>query len=323
MSGVFFQDGCTHYATNDGTAKWDAFVGAMISSTTPRYPGTKYIQLGPATWATKNFSSLATLYAGQAFYLASGNVQIITLYLAGSEQCNIYIYVDGSIAIRRSTTVLEVSAAGIVPFSAWFHLESAITVDNSGSWDIYLNGIRVLNNSGDTQLQASPETTGYRIYGVCNFTDVYLADDSLKGDSGIDTLLPAADGAAHTDFTAQGDTNKHDCIDDPGDIDGDTTYIHESTVNNAYTCTLDDLSTKAGSTIHSVAINSCCRKDDAGTRKFKPLMYINGSDYYGTEVSLNDSYKVHQECFSVNPDDSAAWEEADIDGSEWGSELTA
>ena len=79
----------------------------------------------------------------------------------------------------------------------------------------------------------------------------------------------------------------------------------------------------SGTTIHGFKSQITVRKTDAGARKCKLLTRAGTTDQLGSEIALSDTYLTHTEIYEDNPDDAAAWEDADINAVEVGVEITA
>jgi hypothetical protein len=83
---------------------------------------------------------------------------------------------------------------------------------------------------------------------------------------------------------------------------------------------MGDLATTAG-TIKGVQYLLSARKDDAGARSIAPVARPATTDRVGTTVALGASYSYVREIAELNPEDSAAWEIADINGMKYGVKL--
>lgn len=54
------------------------------------------------------------------------------------------------------------------------------------------------------------------------------------------------------------------------------------------------------------------RKEDAGARTVAPVLYIGGSYYVGTAVSVDVTYLYITTLWPINPHTSASWTAADV-----------
>ena len=335
-----FVDGFTHYATDDVSKKYDdkhvSWIYYIISTDEQRRAGSKSLRIlkSSSVYIQKNLvSSDDTVIFGFAFFQAAnftttGGWQISN---ASGVQIKISPQSDGSIVVIRGVTVLGTSAASVIKPNVWNYIEVKIKIsDAAGTYDIVVNGVNVLSGAGaDTQEQAAATFDRIFLYGNSGdygyYTDMYICDSTgaanndFLGDIRVDTLYP--DGAGnYTQWDANVGAN-YECVDDDGDIDDDTTYVSTDTLNELDSYTYDNLSA-LGATIHGVTSTWCTRKDDVGAVGATPITRVAASDYLGSEITLTDSYVTEQYIWDVNPDDAAAWAEADVNGMELGVKLT-
>lgn len=322
-----FIDGFDHYATNDITKKWDTNNGGVIDNTNPRRSGTKHLKFSAIThYVVKNVTWSQTYVIGFAYKSDDlSNNNGITFKVNTTTQLYFKFVSSGAIEAYRGATFLKSSGSGVLTVDTWQYIEIKVYIhDTAGTYEVKVNGVSVLSDSGiDTKPTADGGVNSIFCYGsngsYTYYDDLYMDTANFKGDCRIDTLMPNGAGN-YTQWDPSAGSN-YQCVDDSGDINDDTDYCSTSIVDEIDTYTFENLSA-LGVTIHGLACNVCARKDDASTRKFKALTRVNGSDYVGDEETLNDNYHVHQYIWQNNPDDAAAWEEADVNGAEFGAKLT-
>lgn len=325
---LLFIDGFDHYATDDITKKWNVNNGASIGNTSPRRAASKYIELGtPSEFIGKAFGNRATVVIGFAYYANSlTNDALLKFTFEGNVHLTVKSEPTGRIRVYRGSTQIAESVIDTLKVNSWQYIEVKVYIhDSTGTVDVHVNGVSVISASGvDTKEYSVGQVNLIYLYGCASTStkidDLYIDGANILGDCRVDTLMPNGAGN-YTQWDPSAGAN-YQCVDDPGDINDDTDYCSTSTLNEIDTYNFENL-TALGVTIHGLACNVCARKDDASTRKFKPLARVNGSDYEGTEVTLNDNYNVYQNIWDDNPDDAAAWEEADVNGAEFGAKLTA
>ncbi len=340
---LLFVDGMTHYATADLPLKWDAgyssWASFSISTTQQRRAGSKSLKINAigSNYVMKTLVSADdTIIYGFAYYVdgSFGATNGFMVSNASGAQFTVHILANGAIEMRRGAyngTLLGTSAVSTIDANVWNYIEVKVKLsDAAGTYDVVANGVNVLTGSGvDTQNQAAATFDRITLYGQQGsnsyVTDMYVADsigsacNDLLGDSRVDTVMP--DGAGNY---AQWDPSagaNYACVDDPGALDNDTTYVATDVLNEIDTYTFGNL-VALGTTIHGLALVLATRKDDAGTIKSKSVTRISATDYLGIEVSQADAYDFYHDYMEVNPADSAAWEEADINGAEFGIKLT-
>ena len=76
-------------------------------------------------------------------------------------------------------------------------------------------------------------------------------------------------------------------------------------------------------TIHGFKSQITVRKTDAGSKQCKILTRSGTTETLGSAITLSDTYKTYTEIYEENPDDSAAWEDADINAVEVGVQITS
>lgn len=338
---ILFIDGFDHYATAEITRKWNSAGGfETIINTTPRRSGSQYLNISAGSssrYVGKTLSGIpTTVVVGFAIKIGSYTEHqgIIRLYRSAAVTCSVQIAADGSIEVRRGNydgTLIEASAAAVIPLNAWTYIEAKIVIhDSTGTYEVRVNGISVVDGTGiDTKNETdagadlmaifSPGVSGADI----SVDDLYIDDDAFQGDCRIDALWP--DGAgnyAQWTPTPSGSDN-YENVDDAIDQDDDTTCNDTGVLNEIDSFTFDNLDAVSGSSIKAVAVNLAARKTDAGARKITPLIRMSSTDYLGTEIDLSETYKTLQEVFENPPDaPSVAWEDSDVNSAEVGVKMT-
>lgn len=257
------------------------------------------------------------------FELLDGTTRQLAFFLVGSE---IHVY-NGAGAKLGETSGFGFS----VQTERFFEVK--VTIDNSaGVVTIKSSGSEVLSlTSQDTQQSVNAYFNVYSLRGgnsgcALRVDDFYFCDltgtknNDFLGDIRVDVLRPNGAGT-YTDFTPSAGSNYQNV--DETYPDDDTTYNDGASVGNQDSYALGDLSSPTGTTIHGVKSQITVRKTDAGTMQAKLLTRAGTTDDLGDAITLSDSFTTHIKIFEDNPDDSADWEDADINGMEVGVEVTA
>lgn len=218
-----------------------------------------------------------------------------------------------------------------MPYQEWVYFEIKIYVhDTAGTVETKINGDTDISlTSQDTKNGANGWLGKLQLstpYQTCPmlYDDLYLCNgqgsknNDFLGDIRVDVLRPNGAGA-HSDFTPNAGSNYQNV--DENYPDDDTTYNYSNTVGHKDTYALPSLES-LGTTIHGVKNQIRVRKDDAGSRKIKVISRLNSTNYLSPEKTLSDTYKTFRKIYEDNPDDAAAFEEADITGMESGIEIT-
>lgn len=341
----------TYNITNlDAQYRLAAATGLAFSTTVKRLGQAKSLALTANEYAGPNaalravIGNKATLIAGIAFQLSAlpASAEAILGFFDSpnhtysGDGCQVCVVVlsDGNLSVRRTSqtgTALATTVDAPIAINTWYYLEFKATIhDTTGSFDVHLNGVSVLSGSGvDTKDTANAYANAFRI-GECKtdtlfVTDFYLldslggVDDDFWGPIKSEAIYP--DGAGtHTDFTPNTGSNFQN-VDDPGAIDADTTYNSSATPGDK-----DSFSFGApamAGTIKGVALASTQKMDDAGPHTERVFVRASATDYPGGTKDVTGSYLTQQHLMRVNPDDAAAWEDADLVAFEGGYELVS
>ena len=331
-----FCDSFKHYAAADILAKWTTSATALIASTSGRW-GTACLNLADdGRYVTKSLDAQATWIVGFGFrFTETGDIATPLIQFLDGAIVHVRLMFDESLGIfffHRGTTEIGVRTTTSLAANVWHYIEAKVTIGDApdGVASLKINGVDVLTQTGlDTRNAGNATANIIKINGINNqntyFDDLYICDGSgavnndYLGDIKVECLLPTADGAT-ADWTALSGadyTNVDEALQD-----GDTTYISSSTANQVDTFAMGNLATSAG-TIKGVQYLLMARKDDAGSRSVAPVARPVSTDRVGTTASLADTYAYVREIAELNPEDSAAWEIADINGMEYGVKLIA
>jgi len=295
--------------------------------------GVYYMAEAPGTPDTIWFGIAVKPIGAPSAYNAT--YPMFTIYdalVAGNIHLKIHPNAGKHLEVHNSAdTLLGTSSGHTIESTTWYYIEVKVVIhDSAGSVVIKVDGSEVLNLSGiDTQNGSNAYAGAVKVELLYNnqtwFDDFYLLDASgsknndFLGDVRIEVLRPNGAGV-HTDLTPSAGANYENV--DEIYPDDDATYNSSGNVGDKDTYALPSVTSFTG-IIHAVKTQITIRKDDSGTRKAKILRRVNGTDYQGTEEDLLISYKTFSKIDENNPDDSATWEEADINGMEVGVEVTA
>lgn len=158
------------------------------------------------------------------------------------------INADRSLTIKRGSTTLASSSAGVVPLDDWCYLELKLVCDNSaGSYEVRIDGVDVLSDTGvDTQhstdsfhdvvrfsgaLASTTPEKGMQIddFWVCDSTGSAPLNNFLGDGIRIATIHPDGDGDS-TDWTPSTGGTNFNLVDET--IFVDTDYVENTTTDN-------------------------------------------------------------------------------------------
>lgn len=226
------------------------------------------------------------------------------------------------------------TSTAIVP-AGWHYWEFDVYLAASGTITVRCDGgpFWTLSGVNTAAFQSSVNGVGWGAgNGAAEYwvADLYVCDttgsynNSFLGDIRVDTIYPDGAGLA-ADFSRGGSDSGTNWgqIDETGLSNGDTDYNYSSTVGHQDLVTFGSLATTSG-TVKAVTHSLYARKADAGSRAIRGLVrptttttYSSSSDRY-----LGLSYGYLHDILETNPDDSQPWEIADVNGAQFGYELT-
>jgi len=288
----------------------------------------------PATFITGHarcWSVNPTLTAGYPAYWFKN--------AAGDSHCKIHVSLDGNgdtiftLTNSADSTLATSSPIPLSHSSSDIHyIEIKITIHASaGTCKININNTTVMDetsldtyntgNAGVGLLRMYSGTTGSTYiddWYICDSTGAAPHNDML-GPCKVEEILPSADGT-HTDWTALAG-NRYAAIDDSTahGHDSDATYVYSATATDQITTAFADVSIT--DTIFAISHMWHMRYEGYTTAEVTQQFRIGGADYDGDDYTVYSTYHCHREIFTVNPADSGAWEDADIDGLEAGLAL--
>lgn len=248
-------------------------------------------------------------------------------------QCGLYPNGTEMQARNGDGTLLGTTSGLGLHYNSWVFVEIKVTIDNSGGVVVVrANNNVVLNlSSQDTQYSANAYLNRIEYCGIVGdldtyYDDLYILDttgtknNDFLGDVRIDAVRPNGVGS-HTDFTPLSGAN-YENVDETLGPDDNTSYNSSGSLGAKDSYAMSSLAA-LGTTIHGVKTQISASKDDAGARGVKCLTKAGSTEDTGTEMSLSQgTYETPAEMYEDNPDDSAAWEEADVNGMEVGVEIS-
>jgi len=283
-------DGFDHYGTNTARLTEGAYstVGTNISlsTTTPR-TGSHCLRQGSASGDGPRKSlggNTSSFVFGMAYRIdayptvngGQGVWKLLDENLAA--QLSLVVKVDGSLSLRRgslSGTEVANSGAYVLGLNNQHYIETKVTVSNSGSCEVRVDGVARVTFTGDTadtsvQSAASlvlfPATNGSG--GNKDIDDLYLCDltggvnDDFLGDLRVRTLYPDAD-TAQEDWDKSAGDDSFAMVDEAAPND-DTDYLSSDTPGEATELELAALPTTPDA-VHGVMAVVRARKTEAGT----------------------------------------------------------
>lgn len=334
-----FCDSFDHYATGDIARKWTSNSGMEIVTGGRRGTNCMRTAGGTAANALKTLTAKTTWILGAAVYYESAfdvdALPILMVLDAGTTQCHCTINPDGTLSIVRNATILGTSAFAL-SVDAYYFIEFKVTIGNSGSASIRVNGDTKLSvSSVDTQNTSNSTANQVRVgFGALGagvgirFEDFYACDsdgstnNDFLGDRRVDAYYPTGNGNSSQLTGSDGNSTDNYLLVDENDPDDDSTYVESSTSGQKDTYAFQNMSHTPAS-INGLQINLMAKKDDAGARSIASVIRSGGSDTDGTTQALSTSYVDYLQISETDPNTAAAWTQSGFDGAEFGVKVAA
>ena len=237
-----------------------------------------------------------------------------------------------SLYVYRGTTagtLLATASSVIPPAGFWCHISVMCTVDpTNGRVKVNINGVNVLDFTGNTQNTANTRIDRVRIFGIAtgsgnNFFDNWIIATGLPTDPMLPEIrvysqFPTGNDAVQ--FAVTGSAANWSAVNE-APANGDTSYTYSSTVGQQDTFTFSAPS--IGATVHALQVCYDARRDDAGPRAMRAVVKPTTTAYdSGADDTLSSTYYVYKKIWMTNPDTSAAWTPAQATAAKFGYILT-
>lgn len=345
---ALFGDSFDHYTTtamliekwglgSSGTSTATIAIGAYGRNATPGLRIAK-AGAGDGAWVQRAINNLATLVHGFALRGVGADLALVQYMDNATVQCALYLRSDGRLEARDGAGSVIGTGTAIISSSVHKYVECQPTIHAStGGLVVHVNGVVDIDTGGndDTQATANAYVTAVR-FGEHSSTsatynydidDAYLfdttggANDDFVGD--VRWKLGVVSGAGNsTDFTPLSSTNASNVDDNPPD--DDTSYNSSATPGDVDTFALTD-PVSASDTILTVQVVTRARKEDAGARTLRNVVYLStaGSPTEESGDLLPDTaYGFHISQHPLDPD-AAAWDATKVNAMEIGYTVEA
>jgi len=335
---LLFMDGFEHYATADLAEKY-TYVSSQTVSATRARTGTYAATGGVHGIAVA--ASGATAIVGYGVWASAGG-HYCTVGLGGFAsatyaQVTLKVETNGSVTVRQgisSGTILGQTSPDAFRFSMWNYVEIKIVLhDSTGTVTVKVNSTALLTLTGKdtigTPASATWSTVEWSNGATAWVDDIYVCDgsgglnDDVLGEVRVVTLLPVTDAVAagsNADFAWSGGTDHGSLVDEAAPND-DADYVSSNTLNHVDTWEYPALGYTG--TIKGVQMNLSAKKTDAGTRAIAAVTRpVSTNRVHATDHYLGTSYAYWRSIWELNPEDSGAWDVADVDGAEFGVKVT-
>lgn len=312
---------------------WSGSVSTANSAPAPRFGTGRYATTG--SLFQRQITASAQVFVGVSMG-ASTVTGIVCPYVTlfsdtGTTQHLTVGFSGTSLQLIRgglAGTVLA-SYSGVFLSSTFYSIEVSATIaDAGGTAVVRLNGVPVINFTGDTKNGGTNTTIDAVGCGVASgvtglFDDLYICDalgsaphNTFLGDVRVYTNTPSGAGTS-TQFTPSSGANYTTVDELPYSA---TDYNTGTTPGLKDTYAMSDLPANV-STIFGVQTNVIAKKTDAGSIAVRPVIRSGGTDYSGSSVAMGATDVTVSDIRSLDPATSAAWTAANVNNLEGGMEI--
>jgi hypothetical protein len=288
---------------------------------------------GASDWITLSVAEGTEYYIAFKWEFAGigTNCNLVSFYNGATFLGSAHINTGGGVTLRGGATILQESSLGSLVGNGILYLIEVHykLADAGGAFEIKINGVSVVSFSGDTKIVAPTTVTGMRFgndsadyskYSFCYIDDLIIDDANWIGPTSIQGLAPTGAGAT-TGFTPSTGSN-YACVDEtpPSDID----FVYTNTPNVVDTYALGNLTGTINS-IKAVQVQARCMQEGSpATTKIQLVTRPASTDRVSASKTVQTfAPKSVFNIWELNPEDSAAWEEADVNGMEIGVKAVA
>jgi hypothetical protein len=222
--------------------------------------------------------------------------------------------------------------ASLLAYSGVFASGSVYSIEiwckprnSGGRFTMKVDGTTVIDYTGDNVASGNEDLLtlcfGYQNTASSGFylDDVIADTASWIGNSYVQAITVTGAGS-NTQWTPSAGSN-YQCVDEVPYSDSD--YISTNTINQIDTYAMSNM---VGSIISVGAVRLISRGMYEGSpspTKIKHVVRQGGTDYPGVDLTPPVTAGYVESILTVSPDDSAAWEVADVDGMEVGVKAVA
>lgn len=326
-----FCDSFDHYATADGTDKYNTFQGAI---STGRFGSALHHTSGGSQLTTqKIIDAQATWIVGFAMRRTGNNGNPFFVALDGATTHLDLRMINDVIQVTRNGTQIGLGAT-TMNTNVWYYVEFKFTISDTGSFTVRINGVadpNLDNVSADTRNAGNASVDRFNIRGGTNLLqwhcdDLYICDASgstnndFLGDVRVEALQPDGNGNSSQFVGSDANSTDNYLLVDEATPNADTDYVESGTVGNKDTYTFEAMASASGS-VYGVQIVPYAKKTDAGSRSIATVARLSGTEVDGPDRSLSTDYLYWPDVRETKPG-GGAWSISDVNSAEFGIKVT-
>ena len=338
-------DSCgDHYAGADIFAKWAGQTGVTLVA---GGPSGNFLRL--AASQNNTISMALTVDAVTVIFgfrlrmsvLPSTETTLLRLSSGASREDNIFVKISPAARIviyyyNNGFFLITQSAPSVLLPNTWQYVEVKVlhALSATGTVDVRVGGVTVISETG--KITADPGGAAYcsrldwqgNNDGTTDIDDIYVCDatgalnNNFLGDIRVDVLKPNGVGRIQQ-WGVTGAATHHEATDETT-LDGDTTYISESVLNDVDVVAMEDLPADVTSVL---GVQACiaAKKADLGAREITTMIGDGVSEVASTNEKYlwMSAYGYLLTQYDQDPVSAAAWTPAKVNAAQLGVKITA
>lgn len=305
----------------------------LVNTGVPRTGSYKLFNNSTSDASGWNFPGTDQIYIGTGFYiddLPTNNNQDFLVLSSSDSNVSLRARTDSTINALRAGSSLQNSGPVTFTLDTWHYLELwVLMADASGRMVLKMDGNTIIDFTGDTLSASSVNMTNLTLRGQQSI-DIYFDDLVVNDDAGsvnntwpgiisLEPVFPDSAGDS-TDLTRGGTDsgNNWDQVDEQPSSGAD--YVFGTVVDDFDLYNLADFTLPAGAAIANVHVQGRAQLD-SGSGNIAIMLKAGTTESDGSDEVLSAAWALFNITRDENPDDTAAWEEADIDALQIGMKV--
>lgn len=335
---IRFIDSFDHYPTADLSRKWTSTGGSASIISGGRNGSRLELSGSGNDTLMKTLDSQATWVVGAAVMFSNvvTSSQFIAWRDTGTAHFELRITAAGVLTVARNGTIITptsgtATGTTVLVADTWYFIEVRVTISDTGTWEVRLNGAVEIDGDGDTRNAANATANQLRLEPasglIVYYDDLYVLDTSggapqndFLGDSKVECLFPNGNGNSSQLDGSDGNQVDNYLLVDETDPDEDTTYVQSADTGDKDTYAYTNLASSSG-TVYAVAPIPYLRKADAGSRRAASVARLSATEEDSSDKMVLDSYTYSPDYRPTKPG-GGAWSITDVNDAEFGLKVT-
>ena len=272
-----------------------------------------------------NFPGADTIFMGVGFYIddmPSNNNQDFLILASSNSTISLRAYVNGTINLLRSGAHLANSSPVLFTLDTYHYLELWVFMDNSGRAVLKMDGVTIIDFTGDTLASSDPNMSKLTLKGQQSL-DIYYDDLVVNNDAGdfnntwpgivsLEPLFPTATGTVTQ--LSRGGADSGNNWDQVNEQPANSSEYVYSTATGTYDLYgLADFALPEGAIINNVILQGRSQID-SGEGKMRLVLESDSVEAESTgSFVLTTAWNGYSSVFEQDPSITGTWTDAAVD----------